>query len=170
MAVKIIPRKSSSAHRTNEELEVMIAGFPKSLTRETTRYLEDRDIITDIEISHLRIKNWDLKEKYVQDLLRTYEAFMTEIMVTQNADSKQLRLQITGEYDDNSVQPTVEYWGKCNPGKMAAINHILTELELGGWQPVITGISAVATGDVSDPTANIYSGGNLLIITCDFTE
>lgn len=166
MAVKIIPRRINPGDNVNAELEALIRGFPNSLVKEAINYIELRDNITEIQIAQIRLKNRHIKEKYIQDLLKTYEAFMQEIIVSQAGDNKQLRLQIAGEYDDTNIEPNIEYWGRCNPGKMTAIMQIMTDLKVNGWEPDITGVSPVEI----DGKTGKYHGGGLLIITCDFTD
>lgn len=116
------------------------------------------DAITKLEQS---------KIQYTKDTQETYNNFMIAIQNTLNSNIRVLTHKVLGEYDDSySIRPSIEYWKKCNPAKMMAINSIINNLNENGWKCKITRISSWHI----DHDNGGYYGGNDLWIECNFTQ
>ena len=133
-------------------------------------YIHECNVTTteaiDASVAKLREENLEHKTRYVIEVTETYNMMMTAILSSSESISKKLYHEIPGEYDDARTPRTIENWKRCNPNKTTVVHTIFETLRANGWTPEIKGISS----DVLIDEDAMWSGGNKLVIVCDFTE
>jgi hypothetical protein len=168
MTYHIIPRKreQESSGIMDIELNGMVTVLPAGLGQQARNYIDESHATLAITIITLEAQHAAEQRSYVKAMKETYDTLMQAIASAQaaQAGSKKLRHAISGDYDTSFRAPSIENWSKYNPGKMAAINYVIHELRLGGWQPDKLRISEFTV----DHDDGMYSGGHEVTVTCDF--
>lgn len=101
------------------------------------------------------------KKLWIDIVTNVYEQLMTGLKKAFE-DKTNITINIQGVYDSTYQEPSREYWIRCNPKHMMAIQLFIDKLLSKGYNPQIEGISQWSV----DRDDGMYYGGHQLIITC----
>lgn len=134
----------------------------------TAIYYKINQLNSDALMNINKIVNCNHQQKlgYVQLVGSTYDFLMSSLSKCLNSDNKLFEVKIHGRYDCSYSTPNLEFWQKCNPEKTFVIDYFINELRTKGWNPRIEGINEYTV----DKDDGMYSGGNILILKCEFDK
>lgn len=157
----VIPRRGTvMSQETNHTYEEKLENIPSVLKSTAKDYFDKISVDLTTEIANVQRKYTIYKKLYIDDIVATYNRIMSEIKDCFEK-GENLRIAITGKYNSSIVEPNIDYWAECNPGKKAAIDCICKQLKEQGWHPII---------DLSsyERETGTYWGGREVILECNF--
>lgn len=161
--VKQLPVQQTSLSVENKELVEKLQGIPNNIIDSTYRYITSLDNTTEAKILEIKVENEATKRNYIRDVSLTYR-MLTEAIQKAFETNKELKCIIKGHYNSCWSTPSMEYWRTCNPAATMVIDSIVFELKSKGWSPEVS----LSESSV-DHDDGMYSGGNELTITCNFS-
>jgi len=114
-----------------------INTLPFQIQTVAKSYLSNCNGRVQTTIDKITKEHIETKERFIMDISNMFNLLSSEITnYFQSTTSSSFRYEIRGNYNC-FAEPTLDLWEQYNPGKMAAIKIVISELKQKGYDPVL---------------------------------